>query len=192
MKKQFVRFLKWVFLLGGIGLLSSCASVSELSQSDNDIDEEQAVILLRLNSPKAGSITLSPSTWDAPVAGSTQINVARGDNLLALKLKKRQRYYITRFHENGSSVFSWFKKTPFYIFSSDTGLTYAGDVRIEARQNVDGPLVQSRERLSNIGLSIYDNEQMSLIHFKEKYPELFSKYSYKKQLIQPGYGEVLF
>lgn len=171
------RVVLWVLLLPL--WLNGCASVGVITDQTQSLATDEAIILARISAPE-GRIILSGGGFDdiynAPVSEAMRtIALKDGDNLVALRVKKGQKYKLGRYYMRGfSQVAVSFNKDAITFEPSSETMTYIGDIAIAPQF--------SSKAYEGVRLGLEDREAETIAQLRQKYPVLFEKYAYKKLL----------
>jgi len=159
-----------------VAVSASCTPIRLISESTQEVGEEDAIVVLNVVAEKRGTLTLSPTVSDANVSTQSRIDISTGDNVFALNVKKGQQIYFTRFREVNAEVFWWSGDSRMLIVARESGVTYVGDI-----------VLKEDPQSKKLSISIHDNEYPTMNAFREKYPGLLpilENRSYHKDVLK--------
>jgi hypothetical protein len=161
--------------------MTGCASVGRVTSDSENLAKDECLVLMMVFSPR-GWITISPAGTDPTnmmdyqrIARTVEVNA--DSDLMLLKIKQGSGHRISRFQlREFQSVYLDLSKTNLSFSCRGNEITYIGDITFKAIK-INGAT------LKDIKVSITDNEAISKKFASEKYPKLFEKYSYHKNMI---------
>lgn len=154
--------------------LQGCTAVRAIEDTAGPVEEGYCIALMKLTGPQGFMIFSSGyEISTGPGEEARTVRVRPGENYLALTVFCSSKVFIHQYqlpYEYASFANGAISIGPF-----EPGLTYVGDVR------VIGPIVENGSR--SLVVRTADGEAASLPVFRAKYPLLFERNTYRKQML---------
>lgn len=122
--------------------------------------------------------------------GEVRIKLTHGDAVVALALKGRTTYSLSRYAEaNADFANAYYFRNRLSFTTPANGIVYIGDIIMDISALPGDPYVGDPRGTSSVyggrRVSVEDNEAKTLAALKEKFPGLVSGHTYEKRLIVP-------